>query len=781
VPSQGDAILIPDLGVDAGTTNDLAISFDSITMHSSRTFWIRGNPLVLTGAVPISQNPIVNDIHDDSTLDLDTNVTVTHPQPRIEVIGAGTLSFTQFHTLTVGGAVEFHLENAYTVGVFATLMESSPSSLRLTGNGSIAFLGAGSNLSGEVYSELASLSIGNDTALGTSSAKISVPNTSELVTFTSPPYSSVPAPYTLRRSFEFRAVGAPDDLTLTFSGLIEGPVALLGAVNVTPSGDVNAAIVSGSHFDGVVSGPGALGILGSLILTNPANSFTGPITIKGRYAGLINGASEVIPNGNTVNVSDGGTYDVQSYTETIDTFNCSSTFRAVVGAGVLRVTHGASINACTFQMDQDVLPGVPGSSATLVANATNRPLGEFVGLPEGGVVGVPYLGSLMSITYRGGGGGDIVMTRLARPQPTTRIAAASIAVQSTPFNSAVQSPFSVEALDASGVVTPGTWIKFEVLTAGCGQFQGGVTAVGRQTTIAGHATAPAFTVSNSTTACVVRASVFDGSLISVTPSPPDIYLDFIVNPYNPASGAPPFTMSTSLQDMWWVGPSENGWGMSLIQHDDTLFGALYIYDANGKPTWLVMPGGTWDAAHLIYSGSLYAPTGSPFYAYDTTHFVAGNAKGTIKITFQDANDAILDYTINGVTGRKFVQREVFADGSATAPNRSDLWWGGSSQNGWGITLLQQASTLFAVWYTYDANGTTTWYVIPGGAWTATDTYEGHLYRTTGSPWVGATYNPASLQVFDAGTFKFQFNGDTASFTYTADGHTGTVPLVKEPF
>jgi hypothetical protein len=256
---------------------------------------------------------------------------------------------------------------------------------------------------------------------------------------------------------------------------------------------------------------------------------------------------------------------------------------------------------------------------------------------------------------------------------------------------------------------------------------------------------------------------------SGAPTPPPPPIVFI----------PPIT--NDVQDMWWVGSSENGWGMSLIQHDDTLFGALYIYDANGKPTWLVMPGGTWDSKHVTYTGALYTPNGSPFYAYDTTRFVAGAEKGSIKIAFQDVNNAILTYTIAGVTASKVVTREIFAGGSTVSPDRSDLWWGGSSQNGWGITVLQQGSTLFAVWYTYDANGVATWYVMPGGTWTATDTYEGHLYRTTGSPWLGAPYNPSSLQVFDAGTFSFKFTGDNAIFSYTVDGHTGTNSLVREPF
>jgi len=244
---------------------------------------------------------------------------------------------------------------------------------------------------------------------------------------------------------------------------------------------------------------------------------------------------------------------------------------------------------------------------------------------------------------------------------------------------------------------------------------------------------------------------------------------------------PPPPIAPQVQDMWWAGSVENGWGMSLVQHNDILFGAMYIYDANGKPTWLVMPGGAWDSTKTIYTGVLYTPSGTPFFAYDTSRFVVGSAKGSVTITFQGGDNAILSYTIGGLSGSKLITREIFANGSAATPNRSDLWWGGSAQDGWGITILQQAATLFPVWFTYDANGVATWYVMPGGTWTAADTYEGPVYRTTGSAWVGAQYDPTKLQVFNVGTYRLQFAGDNATFNYAVDGHSGAIPLVREPF
>jgi hypothetical protein len=286
-----------------------------------------------------------------------------------------------------------------------------------------------------------------------------------------------------------------------------------------------------------------------------------------------------------------------------------------------------------------------------------------------------------------------------------------------------------------------------------------------------HGTANAF--GGSYTVNVYGAGVSQSATVTqVAPAPP---------PPPPPPPAPASGPDTShLQDMWW-NSSENGWGMSLVQHNDTLFGALYIYDRNGKPIWVVLPGGSWDSTHTRYSGSVYKPIGTPFYAYSTQGLHIGDPIGNISITFQDANNAILDYTIAGVTGRKLVTREIFATGAAISPNRSDLWWGGTSQNGWGVTLLQQANTIFGVWYTYDANNDPFWYVMPGGTWTSADTYEGTLYRTTGSGWVESPYDASKLTVINAGTFKFQFSGDNSTFTYAADGHSGTIELAREPF
>jgi hypothetical protein len=246
-----------------------------------------------------------------------------------------------------------------------------------------------------------------------------------------------------------------------------------------------------------------------------------------------------------------------------------------------------------------------------------------------------------------------------------------------------------------------------------------------------------------------------------------------------------FTMSAPAnpwQDMWWSGEAENGWGMSLVQHADRFFSVIYAYDTAGKPTWYVMPAGAWDAAHTRYSGSLYSPRGAPYTAYDPSRFTPGAAVGTATFVMNGINDATLDYTIAGVTGTKRLSRQDFARADTTpGADYGDMWWGGAAQNGWGLSLLQQYRSLFAVWFTYDAAGAPTWLVMPAGFWSDASTWEGRMYRTTGSPWLGRAYDAAKLVATDVGSFRIRFGSDGASFDYLVDGRAGSATLAREPF
>jgi hypothetical protein len=243
----------------------------------------------------------------------------------------------------------------------------------------------------------------------------------------------------------------------------------------------------------------------------------------------------------------------------------------------------------------------------------------------------------------------------------------------------------------------------------------------------------------------------------------------------------PAQAQLNYQDLWWAGSQENGWGMSISQQGSVIFAVLYIYDASGRPQWVVMPGGAWNSANDMYTGALYVPTGTPFNAYDASRLQVGNTVGNATLRFQDSNNATLSYSINGVSGIKTIMRQQFGSGSPTN-NYSDLWWGGQAQNGWGLSITQKGSALFAVWYTYDSAGRTSWYVMPGGSFTSNNVYSGDLYRTTGAPWIGTSHDPNKLQVTRVGTLTLTFSdAKNASMRATVDSTTINVPITRQSF
>ena len=238
-------------------------------------------------------------------------------------------------------------------------------------------------------------------------------------------------------------------------------------------------------------------------------------------------------------------------------------------------------------------------------------------------------------------------------------------------------------------------------------------------------------------------------------------------------------------DLWWVGSSENGWGMSIQQHGQIQLNALFVYDSAGKPIWYVLPGGAWNSDFTTYSGAIYQPTSAPLNNYNAAQFKVGAPVGNISINFTGNSTATLQYVINGVSGQKSMQRQVF--GRGTSPIQvGDIWWGGSAQDGWGINLTQQAGILFGAWYSYGLDGKATWYAITDGTWSG-NTYSGTFISTLSSPWLGAVYNPSLLQSIPTGTLSLNFidaNNALMTYTFTAGQYAGTTQtkaIVRQPY
>src|SRR5213080_2378936 len=75
-------------------------------------------------------------------------------------------------------------------------------------------------------------------------------------------------------------------------------------------------------------------------------------------------------------------------------------------------------------------------------------------------------------------------------------------------------------------------------------------------------------------------------------------------------------MSPDPTGLWWV-PEESGWGLSLVQQQDSVFAVVFVYDDARRPVWYVATARD-SGAHLdptgeeIFAGTLYRASGPWF-------------------------------------------------------------------------------------------------------------------------------------------------------------------------
>lgn len=152
---------------------------------------------------------------------------------------------------------------------------------------------------------------------------------------------------------------------------------------------------------------------------------------------------------------------------------------------------------------------------------------------------------------------------------------------------------------------------------------------------------------------VPQMQPFNGSLTGADIQDIAAYLGSLSGPPAPAVPAADYT------DLWW-NEAESGWGLNLIQHaSNVVFGVMYTYDTTGKPSWFVLPGGTWSSS-TTYSGTLYRVTGpsAAGATFDPT-LVKAAPVGTGTLTFSDANHGTWSFTVDGQAITKSITRQPF--------------------------------------------------------------------------------------------------------------------------
>ena len=92
-----------------------------------------------------------------------------------------------------------------------------------------------------------------------------------------------------------------------------------------------------------------------------------------------------------------------------------------------------------------------------------------------------------------------------------------------------------------------------------------------------------------------------------------------------------------------------------------MFGVWYTYDAQGKVQWLFMPGGSFTSSN-VFSGALYRTTSSPWLGTPYNAALLNvSPVGNLILTFNDANNASMRYSVDGATGTNAITRLVFGN------------------------------------------------------------------------------------------------------------------------
>ncbi len=240
----------------------------------------------------------------------------------------------------------------------------------------------------------------------------------------------------------------------------------------------------------------------------------------------------------------------------------------------------------------------------------------------------------------------------------------------------------------------------------------------------------------------------------------------------------------NYQGLWW-NAAESGWGINFAHQGDQIFATWYTYDTSGKAWWLTMLAARTTPTGNAYAGTINASSGPPFSNFTGT--VASSAVGSGTLTFTDANTGSFAYTVNGVTQTKAITRFDLATGpqvsctySATTPNFAaatnyqDLWWT-AAEPGWGLNLAQQGNSIFATWYTYNADHTPLWLSALVQRQGTSNVYTGPMSQSSGARF--DAFNPAQASATQVGTATLAFaDGDSATFAYSVTVPPSTAPV-----
>ena len=251
-----------------------------------------------------------------------------------------------------------------------------------------------------------------------------------------------------------------------------------------------------------------------------------------------------------------------------------------------------------------------------------------------------------------------------------------------------------------------------------------------------------------------------------------------------ALSIPTLASAQNYSDLWW-NPAESGWGLTIADHGSHLFAVWYTYDANGRPTWFTLPGGSFGNGRRTFSGDLYQTTGPAYNQPFVSSQVAATKVGSATLDFappgQPAGKASFSYTVGSVTQTRLIERQPFGNGAPDwGADLTDIWWN-AAESGWGLTLAQHGNNVFGVWFTYGTDNKPLWIVMPGATFTSSSAFSGALYTLAGPYYGNASFDSSQVVATAAGTATLSFGGSAGSFATTLNGFSQASAIARQPF
>jgi hypothetical protein len=111
-------------------------------------------------------------------------------------------------------------------------------------------------------------------------------------------------------------------------------------------------------------------------------------------------------------------------------------------------------------------------------------------------------------------------------------------------------------------------------------------------------------------------------------------------------------------DIWWAGPTEDGWGVNFIQSQDVIFATFFVYGPAPAKTPTFYAGTMTRQADGTFSGALFQTTGTGIGAPWNPADHSFRQVGIATFSPTDATSGLLQYTVDGIPVNKLIVRQT---------------------------------------------------------------------------------------------------------------------------